>query len=265
MNRVPTFLKWLTSALLGISLLTGVLLIKGQGQPNPLPSQITASPSPSKTAEPKPAELNYLFIALISGDQKIVSAMILQKSSDNKTLKLINIDPETPIVIKGKFVKLSDAGLGGSFDGVDKALSSSLFTPIEGSVYLQRLALAGLADAVGGVTVQANSNYLVSEPNRPPLFVPQGSVLIAGEQAAGFAMVKVPNEATADFMARTDQVIRAVFEGMPVDKQRVEETLSALGSLARSNIATSSIAQMLVVLKENNLWPNAIVTSKLIK
>ena len=240
-------------------------MVKGQGQPAPLPSQLTASPTPSATVEPQPAELNNFLIALISGDQRIVSATILQKSRDNKTLKILNVDPETPIVVNGKFVKLSEAGLGGSFDGVDKALSAALFTPIEGSVYLQRLALAGLADAVGGVTVQSDAGYLVSEPGKPPLYVPPGSVSIAGEEAAGFAMVRATNESTPDFMARTNQVLRAVFESMPIDQQRVEETLSALGSLARSNIPTSSIAQMLVALKENNLWPNALITSKLIK
>jgi anionic cell wall polymer biosynthesis LytR-Cps2A-Psr (LCP) family protein len=249
---------------LGIGLLTGVFLIKGQGQPNPLPSQLTAAPSPSATSEPAPTELRYLFIALISGDQKIVAATVLQKSASNETLNLINVDPETQILLNGRLVKLSDAGLSGSFDGVDSAVSLALRTPIEGAVYLQRLALAGLADSVGGITVQAAQNYLVSEPGKPALYVPQGSVLIAGEQAAGFAMVKVPTESTADFMNRTDQVLRAVFESMPADKQRVEEIFSALGSLARSNIPTSSVAQMLVAIKENNLWPNALITRALV-
>ena len=256
MNRIPPFLKWLTSALVAIGLLTGILFLKGEGQPTPLPEQVTATPTPG--TELPIAEVNNLLIALIDSSQHIVSATILQKALDDSSLHVVNVDPDTEISVAGQApVKLADAGLGGSFDGVDEAISVAIGTPVDGSVYLQRLALAGLVDSVGGISVTSDGIYRVSVPEELDAYVYKGTANLDGKQAAGYAMVRGRTETAESFTSRTNQVLRATFEKMPSDQQRVEEVLSALGSLARSNVPTASIAKLVVSLRDNNLWPIA--------
>ena len=211
MNRIPSFLKWLISSILAIALLTGVFVIRGDGQAAPLPAELTASPTPSSTAEPA-SDINNL--------------MILQ----------------------------------GSFDGVDQAISGALGIPIDGSMFLQRLALAGLVDGVGGVTIDSDNLYRVSESGEAAEYVRPGSALLPGGAAAGYAMVKSEFETTDEFMDRTNQVLRAVFENIQGDQARVDEVLSALGSLAKSNVPTSSIARLIVELRTDNLWPSANIS-----
>lgn len=260
MNRIPSFLKWLVSSILAVALLTGVFVLRGDGQAAPLPAEITASPSPSSTVEPA-SDIDNLLIALIDSEQKIVAVTVLKQSSDGTKLNVINVDPATLIVPPGQgFVPISDAGLQGSFDGVDQAISGALGIPIDGSIFLQRLALAGLVDGVGGVTIDSDNLYRVSEPGESAQYVRPGSALLTGGAAAGYAMVKSQFETTDQFMNRTNQVLRAVFENQQGDEARVDEVLSALGSLAKSNVPTPSIARIIVELRAKNLWPSANIS-----
>lgn len=260
MNRIPSFLKWLVSSILAIAVLTGAFVLRGDGQAAPLPAEITASPSSSSTAEPA-TNINNLMIALIDSNQKIVSVTVLKQSSDGTKFAIVNVDPATLIVPPGQgFVPISDAGLQGSFDGVDRAISGALGIPIDGSILLQRLALAGLVDEVGGVTIDSENLYRVSEPGQAAQYVRPGSAVLAGGDAAGYAMVKSKFETTDQFMIRTNQVLRAVFENQQGDEARIDEVLSALGSLAQSNVPTQSIARLIVELRAGNLWSSASIS-----
>lgn len=264
MNRIPPFLKWLISSILGVALLTGILVIRGDGQATPLPAEITAIPTASATASPTadPAtDIDNLMIALVDSKQKIVSITVLRQSVDGTKFAIVNIDPATLIVPPGQgFVPISDAGVQGSFDGVDEAISGALGIPIDGSIYLRRLALAGLVDGVGGVTINSENLYRVSEAGEPAQYVRFGSSLLTGGQAAGYAMVKSKFETTDDFMKRTNQVLRAVLENQQGDQARVQEVLSALGSLAQSNVPTQNIARLIVELRAANLWSSASIS-----
>ena len=261
MNRIPAFLKWLTSSLVAIALLTGLFVIRGDGQAVPLPEQVTAAPEATQEASEPAIEINNLMFALIGSDQKIVSVTVIRQSVNGEKLAIVNIDPATLIVPPGQgFVPISDAGLQGSFDGIDKAISGALGIPIDGSIYLQRLAYAGLVDSIGGITVASENLYRVSEPGEVPRYVRTGTVLLEGSDAAGYAMLKSQFESTDEFMARGNQVLRAVFENLDGDQERVDEIFSALGSIARSNVPTSSIAQLIIELRAANLWPSADIS-----
>jgi anionic cell wall polymer biosynthesis LytR-Cps2A-Psr (LCP) family protein len=259
-NRIPAFLKWLIGSILAIAVLTGVFVVRGDGQAAPLPVEVTASPSATPTA-PLAADINNLMIALIDSKQKIVSVTVLRQSPDGTKFAIVNIDPATLIVPPGQgFVPISDAGLQGSFDGVEQAISGALGIPIDGSIYLRRLALEALVDGVGGVTIDSENLYRVSEAGQPAEYVRLGSAPLNGGPAAGYAMVKSKFETTDQFMKRTNQVLRAVFETQQGDDSRVHEVLSALGSLAQSNVPTESIARLLVELRDANLWSSASIS-----
>jgi len=260
-SRIPPFLKWLASSIIAIGILTGLFVLRGEGQAAPLPADITAAPKPSQDIAEPAADIDNLMVVLIDSKQRIVSVSILRQSEAGDKLAVVNVDPQTLIVPPGQgFVPISDAGLQGSFDGVDKAISGALGIPIDGSIYLQRLALAGLIDGVGGISIESDNLYRVSEDGEPAQYVRLGNALLSGTDAAGYAMVKSKFETTDEFMLRTNQVLRAVFENLQGDDARVSEILSALGSLAKSNVPTMSIAKLLVELRSENLWPSANIS-----
>lgn len=84
--------------------------------------------------------------------------------------------------------------------------------------------------------------YRVSEPGEVPRYVRAGTSLLEGIDAAGYAMLQSKFESTDDFMVRGNHVLRAVFENLQGDQERIDEIFSALGSIARSNVPTASIA-----------------------
>lgn len=261
MNRIPAFLKWLTSSLVSIALLTGVFVIRGDGQAVPLPAQVTAVPTATQEVTESTEAIHNLMFALIGSDQKIISVTVIRQSVDKEKLSIVNIDPTTLIVPPGQgFVPISDAGLQGSFNGVDRAISGALGIPIDGSIYLQRLAYAGLVDSIGGITIASDNLYRVSEPGEVPRYVRAGTTLLEGSDAAGYVMLQSKFESTDEFMTRGNQVLRAVFENLQGDQERVDEIFSALGSIARSNVPTASIAQLIIELRAANLWPSAHIS-----
>jgi hypothetical protein len=67
-------------------------------------------------------------------------------------------------------------------------------------------------------------------------------------------------ESTDEFMTRGNQVLRAVFENLQGDQERVDEIFSSLGSIARSNVPTSSIAKLIIELRVSNFWPSADIS-----
>jgi hypothetical protein len=81
-NRIPALLKWLTSSLVAIALLTVVFVIRGDGQAIPLADQITATPEPTQEVAESTQEVHNLMFALIGSDQKIVSVMAQSICSD---------------------------------------------------------------------------------------------------------------------------------------------------------------------------------------
>jgi anionic cell wall polymer biosynthesis LytR-Cps2A-Psr (LCP) family protein len=260
-NRIPAFLKWLTNSLLAIALLTGIFVIRGDGQATPLPAEITAAPTATADVTQPAKEIESLMFALIDQNQKIISVTVIRQSQDKKKLFVVNIDPTTLIVPPGQgFVPISDAGLQGSFAGVDKAISGALGIPVDGSIYLQRLAYAGLVDSIGGITIASDNLYRVSEIGELPRYVRFGTSLLTGSDAAGYAMSQSEFESTDEFMTRGNHVLRAVFENLQGDEERVDEIFSALGSIARSNVPTSSIARLIIELREENLWPSAYIS-----
>jgi hypothetical protein len=84
--------------------------------------------------------------------------------------------------------------------------------------------------------------------------------LLEGSDAAGYAMLQSKFETTDEFMTRGNQVLRAVFENLQGDQERIDEIFSALGSIARSNVPTASIAQLIIELRASNLWPSADIS-----
>ncbi len=97
-------------------------------------------------------------------------------------------------------------------------------------------------------------------PGKRLRYVRAGTSLLDGSDAVGYAMRRSKFESTDQFMARGNQVLRAVFENLQGDQERVDEIFSSLGSIARSNVPTSSIAKLIIELRVSNLWPSADIS-----
>ncbi len=126
------------------------------------------------------------------------------------------------------------------------ALSDLLALRIDGTLSLARLALAGMVDYVGGITV--NVTRAVKEKGKDGkevLVVPVGTVHLNGSQAAAYALAWLSGEPEAARLARYSDVLTNTIAGLPDDQGRIEAMLTSLGGSARTTTATSSVAEFL--------------------
>lgn len=242
MNRIPEYLKWLVITVVSLALLTTVFFIRGQHQPGVV------------TIPTQTGELKTLLVQL-AGDDKATGGLALLVKEEKVGLRVFNISPRVVSLFgSAGLMTVAEAGTQVPPKVVAEALATATGIRIDGTLTMQRLAIAGLVDSVGGVQVDAKSGLLVSGPNEEAKYVAPGTQTLNGQHAAGYAMIRQVIESEDEQVARMDEVIRALFSKLPTDDAKADETIAALGSLARSNVSTSDISKFLVSLNREGMW-----------
>lgn len=246
MNRIPAFLRWLVLTVVSLGLLTAGFFIRGQQ----VPDDLVATPETV-------TEIKTLLVQL-AGDDKATGGLALLVKEENVGLLVFNISPKVVASFgQAGLMTTTEAGTQVSPNVIAEALASATGIRIDGTLTLQRLAVAGLVDSVGGVQVNSPNGLLVSGLDENALYVPPGTQRLDGQHAAGYAMIQQFFETEAQQTSRMNEVLRIVFRQLPDEVSQADETIAALGSLARSNISTEEIAKFLVSLNQKNLWATA--------
>ncbi len=135
------------------------------------------------------------------------------------------------------------------------ALSDLLSLRVDGTLSLARLALAGMVDFVGGITVSVDEPITVidDDTDQETVVVPAGSQLLDGTAAATYALAWLPDEPEAARLARYSQVMTATISSLPDDALRIQEMLTSLGGSARTTASTPAVAEFLHALRTSIL------------
>lgn len=246
MNRVPVFIKWLTATLLSLALLTATFFLRGQQ------IEQEAAFTPFANSEIKTVLLQ------LAEDDKSISGLALLVKEPGTGLQVLNIPPQVATQFgQAGLMTIQQAGTQVSPREIADALSISMGVRIDATLALQRLAIAGLVDSVGGVDVTATSGLLVSGPDQEPLYVAPGQQKLTGQYAAGYALVNQLIENEYEQINRMNIVIRAMLNNLPMEQSTIAETLASLGSLARSDVSVDDLATFFVAINQQNLWPAA--------
>ena len=258
MHRIPSFLKWLASGLVGIALFTGLFLLKGNGRAIPLPPEITASASPSATRAPAKVDLRNLLVTVARDDQRIAGCFLVVADKNITKIRIFTISPRVVIDTQTSDpTDLATAGFESSSSRVQQALQDASGVRIDGSLVLQRLALAGLVDSVRGIEINNPKAIRVRAQENRVFTIPAGKVRLDGSRAAAYALARVAKEPGSAQSERIDAVLQATFMKLPQSEQRMKETLSSLGSLSRTTIPTGDVARYLVRLNDKQVWLEA--------
>lgn len=253
MNRIPPFLRWLTAGLAAVVVLTGLFVVKGDGQRAALPASITASPEPTSKTHQKILRL----LVLISDAQgAIQGAAILSRTSDSRTLRIYNVDPQVAVDLGNQGIRaLSETDQDTYIDNIQLGVEVATGIPIDGTLRLAQLTVAGLVDSIGGISINSPKGFLVSGLDANPIYVPEGISLLSGKQAADYATFVETNAAESDRISRMNQVLSAMFQALPVDEKRLNEILESLGATAGTNVPTADVASMLADVSKALAWP----------
>ena len=254
MKQLPRVLRWLVGGLGAVALLTGLLVVKGEGQRTPLPPDVTASATPSSSAVPG-KRLSNLLLTVTDRKGHTLVASILNLSADNSHVDIVSVDPRTVVDLDTRgMASLGSTSLETSPDLVQDAVSVATGFPIEGTLVMQRLSLAGLIDGVGGIDVVSAGDYVVSPIGEQPVYVFHGAQHLDGTQASYYATFLQDGEPESARVARLNTVVAATLSSLPKDGKRLKEVITALGALAKSTIPTQSIAGLFLDLNAGNAW-----------
>ena len=110
-----------------------------------------------------------------------------------------------------------------------RSVSNALGVTVTGAFVLDRLAFAGLVDAVDGVWIMADGK----------------PVHMAGPAAADYILTEIPGEAEGLGIERFQKVLDSVLLRLPDSEGEIRQVVTSLGVLARTTIPTTQVVSIL--------------------
>ena len=133
------------------------------------------------------------------------------------------------------------------------AIEESLSLRVDAGLQLDRLAFAGLVDAVDGVWIELDRPVLlpaIGEEGRLRVLGP-GWVKMDGIAAADYAVLRIPGESEDDRIARFLGLLQEAIERMPRTEDQMRQLLTSLGSLAQSTVPTEELVPFLMSVRSD--------------
>ena len=234
---------WTLLAVIGVALVAWLVVSVAR------PDEV-ATPTPSASASESPEQRTLLI--QVRNDSDLGA---------NNLVAGIGADlPATQVLVPSRLiVDVPGAGqqtLGQSARLIDRsasqdALSDLLALRVDGTLALSRLALAGMVDFVGGITVTVDRPITQTDEatGAETVVVPAGQQTLNGTQAAAYALAWLPDEPEASRLARYSAVMSETIEALPDDQVRIEQMLTSLGSSASTTTSTADVARFLLDLR----------------
>lgn len=250
--RPPSWWMWLSLAVVGFGL-TAWLVATVRLQPSAEPS---SEPTPTATA----VEQSTLLIQARNDSDLGAGNLIAGVGGGLPGAQLL-----VPSRLMVDVPSQGQRTLGQTARLIDRrasedALGDLLALRIDGTLSLARLALAGMVDYVGGITVDVDREITVTDDSgTQTVLVPKGQAHLNGTQAAAYALAWLPDEPETARMARYSQVMTATIGALPEDQLRVEQMLTSLGGSARTTAETATVARTLLEMRDQILTGGQVV------
>ena len=203
--------------------------------------------------------------------------MLLQVSLERvrlaTLLTAIGGDPEQGIVMSlpadllvsegPAYTPLLDANLSINRSQSAIAVGNTLGLRVEGGWRMERKALAGLIDGIGGITISVpEAVELTDTAGQLVLSLPAGESLLLGPEASWYVMGQIPGEDVVNGQqARFQEVILAAILALPDDADTVAAILTSLGSLSDPLRGIAAVSEYLLEFRRELLAGNVIFPS----
>ena len=201
-------------------------------QPGPNP---TASPtaSPAPTTDPKLPET---LLWQVRNDELVAVDNLLIGSPTDKSQTALVYIPGGLLVGAGPAgeITLGRTALLSDTLASPHALSGLVGVRVSGAFVLDRLAFAGLVDAVGGVWIWTS----------------YGRTHLNGPGAASYVLALKSGEAEEAGIARFSAVMHSVFQRLPADIEQMRQLVTSLGVSARGTIPSADIVALLMSTRD---------------
>lgn len=216
------------------------------GRSAPQPDPTPAPPSPSATVAPDQETLLIQATTPVGAEGNMITAV----PTDMSSATLLPL-PADLMVSAGDVLpeplRLSVASLDSQRPATLVGATTGI--RIDASWRMDRKALAGLVDSVGGVTVMIDRRTrILDDQGAVALTLRPGRQRLSGFAASWYAVGEVPRDDAAAATARFTQVMSSTLRRLPDSDIEIREALTALGALAPSTIGAQELATYLLDL-----------------
>ena len=208
----------------------GILLTRsGEREPDPVPA-------PQPTATELPASAGTLLLQLKDSAGVAVVNVLLGGEPAEHSGSALSL-PAGLLIPTPEVMSL--AATPGSTDtlAAKNGVSTLLLVRVDATLSLDRLALAGLVESVGGISVDMGL----------------GSVTLDGVTAADYATQSRPGDTEAERQERAGAVVSQALRGLPGNDEGMRQLLASLGSLARSTATNDELIPLLEQIRSDAL------------
>lgn len=131
---------------------------------------------------------------------------------------------------------------------------------VDGSWSVSTGQLAKLVDEVGGITVDVDANVV---HGRTVVLQKGAGQHLSGARAVAFATYLAPGEDASANLVRLQSVLDGLLAALPASPEKVRGLVSSLGASAASTLGTSRLADVLVGLKTDDVFPASLPIIKI--
>ncbi len=212
------------------------------------------SPSPSQTVAPPPAARETLLLqatTAVGAVGNLLSGVAPADASGAPPAAAILPLPSDLIVSAPSVAPQPLSRTVATIDTLRPAstVAATLGVRVDASWRMDRKALAGLVDSVGGLPVSVPEPLrLRDEEGETVLRLKAGRTRLTGTDASWFAVGSARDDTTQTVTDRFTTVMLATLRRLPTTDVAIRESLTALGALAPSTIGTQDLADYLLEL-----------------
>ncbi len=230
------------------------LLVRTGGGPDP-------GPTPSQSASVAVSQASYL-VAVRDDSGEITDAVLMAFDQDSDKGSSLSLQPGLGVDInKDGAVTLGEVGPG-SPQYINSLVADQLGVNVSGGLIMDRLAFAGLVDAVGGVVVNVAAPITErGADGKVKILVRPGNRRLYGPAAAAYVTTLSPGESQAARMARFDTVWKQIIGLLPPNSDRVRSIVGSLGSSARMSMTAEVAAVFLTAYQAAQSAGNVVAAT----
>lgn len=227
--------------LAAVALAMGLVVLANRDDPTPTPQP---TPTVSPTVEPLEAEPT-LLVQLRDDTFTNVGNVLVALAESNSGSQLY-LPHSLAIAAVGNRQETLGATGAAPIQQAPNLVAAQTGVRTDGAFVLDRLAFAGLVDAVGGIQVEVPATIaFIDRAGTTLAVIPAGSQTLDGPEAALYATYRAPGAPPDDQYARFQQAWNAVLPKLPDSVDRMRAILGSLGALARSTESIAPLSEFL--------------------
>jgi hypothetical protein len=228
---------------------TGAVFFLPQDQAQSPADPQASAPTVEQSIAPKPPSQRTLLFQVTDKDGLAVANVLLATGGAVNGGSRIYL---SPILLVPTPLPMPLESTVGASDTLQARTGVSMLLGIrvDAAVAFNRLALAALVDAVGGVPIAVRESVRITDAAGKTIeSVPLGARTLPGVSAAAYALALQPGEQQSVRMRRFGEVMERVLAELPDDIESMRQLVLSLGSLAKSTATNDELVDTLMLVQ----------------